>query len=255
MTTNRTNLPANDGFSLAGYRDRLLQGVILRCVDGNWSDKDGVSFPHGTRMLVLGVDEALQCWQAKQLLDEIRKVANQPLPSVDELNAKIPETEWDEGLDGKPRPPWSHVFAVYLLDITDGSIRTFINSTTGAGIAYERLKDKVAWMRHLRGAKVVPIVELQSRQMRTKVGQKLRPDFQVVDWRELGGGDDGSAAPALPGGGDGGASGAVLEALKQPNTAEPVKERAKPDKRPKGLKPVKPVSTGEQLNDDIPWLG
>ena len=42
-------------------------------------------------------------------------------------------------------------------------------------------------MRALRGARVVPVVRLTHRPMKTFVGMKHRPEFEVVDWRQLGG--------------------------------------------------------------------
>ena len=68
--------------------------------------------------------------------------AMQPLPDIDELNAKIPEEEWETGLDGKPRPPWQKQYIVYLVDPTDAGIYTYINGTFGARIAFDRLKIK-----------------------------------------------------------------------------------------------------------------
>ena len=55
-----------------------------------------------------------------------------PLPDIDELNAKIPQDQWDLGINGKPRPPWVHSYAAYLLDPIDASIATYINSSGGA---------------------------------------------------------------------------------------------------------------------------
>jgi hypothetical protein len=101
------------------------------------------------------------------------------------LNSQIPKTEWEKGLNG-PRPPWTKQRAVYLLNPIDGGEFTFISGTTGAAIAVERLQDKVKNMRMLRGDRVVPLVELGSKPMPTKFGTKPRPDFTIVEWRNLG---------------------------------------------------------------------
>jgi hypothetical protein len=48
-------------------------------------------------------------------------------------------------------------------------------------------------MRALRGAAVFPVVALESRPMKTQFGTKLRPEFSITDWRDLGG----TSKPAL----------------------------------------------------------
>jgi hypothetical protein len=150
--------------------------------------------------------------------DTVIKRAGQPWPNVAELNAKIPQEEWEIGLDGEPRPPWVKQFVVYLLDPRDASIFTFINSTTGAAIAVDRLKEKVCWMRTLRGERVAPIVQLGNKAMKTKYGQKLRPDFVVVDWRCFIGVRDGTVPQIVRVG-----------------------------------QPVAPLSVAEELNDKLPF--
>jgi hypothetical protein len=47
-------------------------------------------------------------------------------------------------------------------------------------------------MRKLRGENVYPVIMLSSKSMKTKSGIKQRPDFEIVDWRTLGG-----SAPAI----------------------------------------------------------
>jgi hypothetical protein len=213
---------------------RIIQGVILRCVDGHWSDRDGLAPP--AELLAMGTSSALQCWQDGMPTDTVVEQPGEPLPDVNELNAQIPEAEWEKGIDGKPRPPWVLQFVVYLIDPHTGETYTYINGTTGARIAVERLQDKFKWMRALRG-NVVPIVKLDSRPMQTKFGQKMRPDFTVIEWREL--------SPQNGGG-----------AIEQKTV--PQIEQAKPDAKPATKKkttigkPVKPPTIQEELNDDLP---
>jgi hypothetical protein len=73
---------------------RLIQGVILKCVDGRWTDADGLT------------------------------------PS--------------------------------LLNIDTADTYTYLNYTTGARIAVERLADRFKWMKTIRGSNVVPIVKLSA---------------------------------------------------------------------------------------------
>jgi hypothetical protein len=127
---------------------------------------------------------------------------------------------------------------VYLLNPADASTYTFINSTTGARIATERLEDKSGWMRTLRGNDVTPIVRLESRPMKTSFSGgvvKQRPEFTVIEWRDL------NVKPATP----------QIE-----HKAETVVEPATTKKgKPSVGKPVKPVTIQEELNDDLPDFG
>jgi hypothetical protein len=206
-------IPIEDDFDPGATNDRLIQGTIIRCVDGRWADRDGVSFPNGTQMLVLGTTKAVQRWQDKV---PVETFTERPLPDIALLNEAVPKDQWEEGLNG-PRPPYVLQHIAYLIDPRDASIYTFINSTTGAAIAVERLTQKVHSMRLLRGQKVSPIVKLDAKPMTTKFGQKMRPEFVIVDWRDLGcGGLGKKPAPQLG-------------------------------------KPVKPVSVAEELNDELPF--
>jgi hypothetical protein len=83
-----------------------------------------------------------------------------------------------------------------LLNPKDASVYTFINSTLGARIAVERLKDRVRMMRVLRGEKVCPIVELGAKPFPTRHGLKIRPDFIIHDWCNLCG-PKAASAPAI----------------------------------------------------------
>jgi hypothetical protein len=91
-------------------------------------------------------------------------------------------SEWPDGLDGKPNDPWRYAKFLYLLDPLSAEVFTFTSSTTGGRIGISDLSAQIQLMRGTRPG-AVPIVELQSRQMKTKFGMKPRPFFQVVGWR------------------------------------------------------------------------
>lgn len=235
MSEQATKLPiptTDDGFNDSADSDRIIQGSIIRCVDGHWSDRDGVSFPPETKMLALATAMALQHWKNQQPIKTIVKQPNKPLPDLEELNAKIPKKEWELGLDDEPRPPWVRQHIVYLLDPADAGLFTFINGTMGAEIAVDRLKSKVIWMRQLRGSNVVPLVKLDSKPMKTRFGQKKRPEFTILDWRQLGG---------------------ELKKDVSPARIEHQQQKPHPDDCA-GLQPVEPVSLAEEMNDGIPHL-
>lgn len=227
---------------LKSEKPRIIQGVILKCVDGRWEDKDGLTPPDN--LMAMGTARCLQCWKDQQPVDTIVETEAEPLPDADELNAAIPVEEWEKGLDGKPRPPWQVQCAVYLIDPVSGSTWTFINSTMGARIAYERLTDKFRWMRRLRGDNIAPIVKLDSRPMKTTFGQKMRPEFTILEWRDLGGGK--AAAPLQI------AHEAVPAPAAVPTTQPTVDAATAATPKKKVGRPVKPISLKEELNDDLP---
>lgn len=216
------NLPTID------TSERLIHGSLLKCVDGRWSTQDNPEMT-GHQLLALTTAKAIQRWQLKEPVETVVDTGTGTgLPDIDELNGKIPRTEWEAGLDGQPRAPWQQQYVVYLLNTSDASLFTFANGTIGARIAWERLVDRVNWMRALRGTAVFPLVILDSRPMKTKIGTKLRPEFSITDWRDL----SGTGRPALEG---------------TPPRAIEGKPAA-----PAG-KPVKAPTTTEALDDEIPF--
>ena len=166
------------------------QRPLLRWNETNgWMDRDGLRPPE--ILLALAVSEALQCWKGKK---PIETITEKPLPDVKDLNEAVPEAEWESGLDGKPKPPWEHQVLVYLIDPASGGFYTYLNSTIGAHIAVDHLREKVITMRALRGARVVPVVKLSQRPMKTSFGMKSRPEFEIIELAPVGW----TTAPLLP---------------------------------------------------------
>ena len=178
----------DDGYSGSLVSGRLIKGQLLRWNETKgWLDRDGLRPPEV--MLAIALSEALQCWKGKK---PVETITDKPLPDVRALNETVPESEWEPGLDGKPKPPWVHQCIAYLIDPASGGTFTYLNSTVGARIAIDQLKEKVITMRALRGGvRVVPVVRLTHRPMKTFVGMKHRPELEIVEWRKLGG-DDGN---------------------------------------------------------------
>jgi hypothetical protein len=201
------NLPTID------TTERLIHGSLLKCVDGRWSTQDADMTGH--QLLALTTAKAIQRGRLQEPVETVVDTGA-GLPDIDELNASIPQAEWEPGLDGQPRPPWQKPFVVYMLDVADASIFTFANGTIGARIAWERLVDRVNWMRALRGTAVFPLIKLDSRPMKTKFGTKLRPEFAITDWRDLGG----AGNPAI----EGTPPRAIGKAVKVPTAAEELNE-------------------------------
>ena len=96
-------------------------------------------------------------------------------------------------------------------------------------------------MRALRGRYHFPVVELSSRTMKTAYGQKQRPEFEIIDWRDLSGGD----GAALLG------HGPPLIEHQKIESAPATPTKSATTKKNVG-KDVKPVSVSEEINDSLP---
>jgi hypothetical protein len=224
---NIKQVPANvedehggDGFDQPGDQsDHTIIGSIEKFVDGDWTT-GGLPGDPKRRLVAVETDVVIRRWRDNRVIEIIRE---KPLPDLDLLNKAVPRGEWEDDLNGDPRPPYERAHVVYLVDLDTCERSTFISPTKGAAIAVSRLKDKVFWMRKMRGNNnIVPQIELSWAPMPTKYGMRKRPDFKVVGWIDLSGGS------SLP-----------------------------PPSGPKQLPPVQPKqvqepSLKEELNDDIP---
>jgi hypothetical protein len=228
---------------------RVIRGTIAKWdAENGWHTRDGEAVP--SPVFALGTGRVIQRWKGKELIEEITEA---PLPNVKELNAAIPQAEWEPDLNGKPRPPYALYAIVYLLNPVDAGVFTHINSTAGTHIAAEKLEERMQYMQMMRGANVKPLVTLGQAPMRTRFGVKSRPSFDVVkdEWREFGGGGMLPAPPPAPQLTHGGGAGfhpdniAALEAAPTEGVAKYVEIK-------KVGKAVKPATTEEALNDELP---
>jgi hypothetical protein len=167
-----------------GDEDRIIQGQIIKMIDGR-NTVDGEPFPADKKLIALGTKIAAQRWKDQRPAETIVQKPGGPPIDIDELNAGVPKDQWEAGLNNQPCPPWQLNYVLYLLDPDDGSTFTVLNSTAGMRIAFEHLTDRIKYMRALRGASVVPVIPLGSKVMKTRFGTKMRPEFRVLDWRDL----------------------------------------------------------------------
>jgi hypothetical protein len=195
--------------------ERLIQGAILKCVDGHWSAED--ENMTGATLLVLHLTRAARHRIENEIVQTICE-DREALPDVKKLNAAIPEDQWNV-FQGTPQPPWKIEYLVYLLNPGDASLYTYLNATYGAMRAWNKLKDKITWMRALRG-EVLPIVELSSAPFPTDHGRKIGPIFRPVNWTSL------------------------KEAPRRIGSGKPA---------PAIGKPVEPVTVEEEFSDKIPY--
>jgi hypothetical protein len=240
----------NDGFGRSLPTDRLIKGQLAKWNDQKgWHDRDGLPLP--TPMFVIGVNTGLQRWRKGQAETKL----NKPLPDPEQLNAAIPQSEWELDLSGKLRPPWEFVHAIYMIDLATGTAYTFANSTVGARICFEQLQESVCIMRALRGSRVLPLVKLEQRPMKTSGGLlRSRPHLQIIDWRTPGD-DGGGLLPPKPTPPTPQLAGPTPAApAPAPAAAVPAAPPAPPATATlDATQPVKPVTTAELIADELPW--
>jgi len=240
---------SDDGFH-GPSSGRMTGRNYVKWNDNNsWLDRDGL--PPPKPLLVVAIDEALQKWKD----NKPELIRDKPLPDVDELNATIPQSEWETGIDNKPRPPWARIVIVILVNPTTAEIYNYSSPTTGARMAYDQLNEQVFTMRALRGIRVMPVVVLSEKPFKTAFGMRKRPHFEIIGWKTPGG-DDGKAIPPKP----------DMPQLSAPTVAAP-EPAPKPEPSPTPNQPqpktadetlaamsdVKPVTVGEVIDDVIPW--
>jgi hypothetical protein len=186
----------HDGFMpVPPAEGSIIAGTFLKYTkETGWTAMEE-SLPDNLQLLVLSVDTCLQHWEGGQVIDAI---FDKPLPDLKPLNDAIDQKTWELDLVGKPKPPWSKTYVVYLLDEQTCEKYTYANSTWSARLAWETLTDRVAWMRKLRGANVLPVVALSTAPMKTRYGTQPRPNFRIIAWKQLGGGGNVEPIAALP---------------------------------------------------------
>ena len=254
----------DDGFSSGTSAGRGHDFLRWNAED-QWIDRDGCEAP--SPLLAVKAEELLRMWKDDRPTD----ITTKPLPDPAELNAAIPESEWEKDKDGKPRRPWAHHIAVYLVNPDTATKYVYCAATTGAHIAFEQLRDNVATMRMLRNARVMPLVKLSSRPMKTKYKMSERPHFEIIGWHALGGDAGALAPPTAPQLPSPSASEAPPAAAEPPQTppsepkSDPISSGPQPkpehQAKPKppvnatfhALSEVKQATSAEILDDDIPW--
>jgi hypothetical protein len=203
----------------------IIQGILAKFTnEATWVTRDDEVLSADLELVAVDVARVVQKWSDGRPIETIILEPHQKFPDIEEMNEKVPRKEWAEGPDGKLRGPWQAQHILYLLDLETMDKYTFPTGTAGGGIAVGELRDKLMWMRRLRGPNVYPVVTLSDTFMKTKWGGRQRPHFKIVRWVRLG--DEGSEVEALP----------------PPTTAQ----------SDVPLSTVEEPTLAEELNDEIP---
>jgi len=224
--------PRLDGFE--GFTDevegdeeqtgRVIQGTLIKFTnEATWETGDGKELSSDLELIVVNVARVVQKWKDGAPVETIVLAPGQKFPDVKKLNEAVPQKEWEEGPDGKPRGPWQAQYIVYMIDLQKTMQRyTWPTGTTGGGIAVRDFVDKVNFMRMYRGEHVYGVITLGDVFMNTRFGGRQRPHLNLVRWWKKR--DDGDKA--LP-------------------ASDPPKLE--------GPQEVKPPSAKEVLDDSIPF--
>jgi hypothetical protein len=209
----------------------IIQGSLIKFSnEAMWVTRDGDELSADLELVAVDVGRVVQKWQDDRPVETIVLQPHQKFPDVEEMNEKIPRTEWVKGPDGQLRGPWQSQHILYLLDLKTMDKFTFPTSTTGGRIAIRDLRDKTMWMRRVkRDPNVCAVVLLSDTFMNTKWGGRQRPHFKIVHWVSLG--SESGQVEALP----------------------PPPQTTSQSDSP--LNEVKEPSLAEEMDDEIPDFG
>jgi hypothetical protein len=89
--------------------DRIIQGTLVRFTnEASWATSDGEEVSADLELVAIDIIRVVQRWHdAKPLETRVLK-PGEKFPDVNALNAAVPQKEWTEGPDGRPRGPCKH---------------------------------------------------------------------------------------------------------------------------------------------------
>jgi hypothetical protein len=244
-----------DGF--AGWNDGIegddrpegagvIQGNLVKFTnEAAWVLRDGEEISADLELAAVDVARVVLKWGPDQRpVETILLEPDQKFPDIGEMNEKAPREEWVEGPDGELRGPYQGQHVLYFVDLKTMDKFSYPTSTTGGRIAIRELRDKLVWMRRLRGPNVYPLIALSDKFMNTRFGGRQRPHFVIKDWVRLGG------------------EGGEMEALSPPTSPLPPQQaldnfaaKPTPQAMPQSDLPLTKIeepSLKEELNDEIP---
>ena len=212
----------------------IIQGTLSKfSAEGLWVDREGNEIPGDLELVAADVIRLVQKWQDQKPVETIILQPHQQFPDVEAMNEAVPRDEWEEGPAGL-HGPWQAQHLLYLVNLETMDKYSFPSSTIGGRIAIRDLRDRIMWMRRLKGNDVYAVVTLSRSWMNTKYGGRWRPTFNIKRWVRLGG----SQAEALP----------PSPVTPPTPTAAPVQQVAPQSSLPEVSEP----SLKEDLNDEIP---
>jgi hypothetical protein len=229
----------------------IIQGTLIKFTnEAKWVTRDGDELPKNLGLVAVSVVRVVQKWTPDREPDGPPLILepNQKFPNIEEMNNKAPREEWGEGPDGKPCGPYQGQHVLYLLDLETMDKYTYPTSTVGGRIAIRDLRDKLCFMRKLRGPDVYPVVTLSDTFFPTRFGGRQRPHFVIKQpggWVRLGGGGEGGEVQAVTPPSSPATPQQALDQFAKP-AAKPAPQTDLP------LTTVETPTLGEEMNDALP---
>jgi hypothetical protein len=172
-----------DGFDVAEpVNGNLIRGALLRFKDDAFLVGGVDHLPEDvTRFTVTSMTTLWTRWENEKPTHRVT-LPGQQHPRRDELG-DLDEKLWPKNKDGVRADPWNDTRHVTMVHDDSAAVFTFSTSTTGGRIGVAELKDAIALRRRVRPG-CFPVVELDTKTMKTKYGDRLRPYFRIVGWHE-----------------------------------------------------------------------
>jgi hypothetical protein len=137
--------------------------------------------PATTTLVAINVVTAWVCWRNSKPTEHKVTQPGQPHPYREDLPDQD-QSQWPPGLNDEPADPWRDTRYVHMVDPNTGQDYIFVTDSFGGRRAVGDLKSQIANVR-VAHPSALPMVQLVSTMMKTRFGQKPRPDFKVVGWR------------------------------------------------------------------------
>jgi hypothetical protein len=223
----------------------IIQGTKIKFSnEAKWLQGDDEEMRPGLELIAVDLIRLVQMWGLDGPVNDetIILKPHQMFPDVEQMNSEVPRSKWVEGPDGKMRGPYQASHVLYLLDPQSMDKYTYPTSTVGGRIAIRELRDKIQWLRRMRGPDVYPVILLSDTFMKTRFGGRQRPHFKIVRWVRFGG-DDSRLVEAVPG------PAPLSPAATAAN--KPTEQTTARSELP--LKTVTEPSLKEEMGDEIPF--
>ena len=171
-----------DGFAVQeNIGASMIVGKMLKFIDGRFTVDKTETMPANTTLVAVSAVTVWVHWENNRPVEHRVTQPGQSHPYRDDLPDQD-ETKWPLGLNNEPSDPWRDTRYLHLIDPNTGSDYTFTTDSYGGRRAVGDLKSQIANVRSAHPA-AVPLVELAGTMMKTRFGQKPRPDFKIVGWR------------------------------------------------------------------------
>ncbi len=171
-----------DGFAVQENTSAtMIVGKMLKFIDSRYTVDKTEPMPANTTLVAVGTITAWVHWENSKPIEHRITQPGQSHPYRDELPDQD-EKKWPPGLNDEPSDPWRDTRYLHLIDPHTGADYTFVTDSYGGRRAVGDLKSQISNVRSAHPA-AVPLVQLCSTTMKTRFGQKPRPEFKIVGWR------------------------------------------------------------------------